>query len=131
MSQRIHSDQAPEFPLPFSQAIKAGDFVYVSGQVGVDPRTRKVVGESIEEQTAQTLSNIETILKAAGLTLDHVIKVNAFISRLEDFPGYNQVYSTIMKQPFPARSSIQCGIGDYLVEIDVVAYAPSVRGESQ
>jgi 2-iminobutanoate/2-iminopropanoate deaminase len=131
MSQWIHSDQAPEFPLPFSQALKAGDFVYVSGQVGVDPRTRTVVGPTIEEQTAQTLSNIETILKAAGLTLEHVIKVNAFLSRMEDFPGYNQVYAQMMKRPFPARSSIQCGIGEYLVEIDVVAYAPSVRGETK
>ncbi|SDD62826.1 reactive intermediate/imine deaminase [Paenibacillus sp. UNCCL117] len=131
MSQWIHSDQAPNFPLPFSQALRAGDFVYVSGQVGVDPETRQVVGSTIETQTLQSLRNIETILAAAGLTLDHVVKVNAYLSRLEDFPGYNKVYESVMKRPFPARTSVQSGIGDYLVEIDVVAYVHTVRGETK
>lgn len=130
MSQQIHTDQAPLFPLPFSQALRAGDFVYVSGQVGVDPQTREIVGDTIEEQTAQCLRNIEIILQAAGLTLDHVIKVNAFVSKPEDFAGYNRIYSEMFKQPYPARSSIQCGIGQYLVEIEVVAFAPSIRGEA-
>lgn len=130
MSQWIHSDEAPNFPLPFSQALRAGDYVYVSGQVGVNPQTRIVVGPTIEEQTAQCLRNIETILKAAGLTMDHVIKVNAILTRLEDFPGYNKVYDEMVKRPFPARTSFQGGIGDYLIEIDVVAYTKSVRGET-
>ncbi|MGI2294526.1 RidA family protein [Paenibacillus sp. GXUN7292] len=128
MSQPIHTELAPQFPLPFSQALRAGDFVYVSGQVGVDPQTRQVAGSTIEEQTAQALRNIETILQAAGLTLDHIVKMNAFLSKYEDFPGYNRTYSEMIKQPFPTRTSIQCGIGDYLVEIDAIAYAPSVRG---
>ena len=131
MSQPIHTNQAPEFPLPFSQALRAGDFVYVSGQVGVDPGTRQVVGSTIGEQTVQCLRNIETILQAAGLTLDHVVKTNAFLSRPEDIPGYNQAYEQTMKRPFPARTTVVSGIGDYLVEIDVVAYAPSFRGEGE
>ncbi|QNK59117.1 RidA family protein [Paenibacillus sp. PAMC21692] len=131
MSQQIHTSDAPEFPLPFSQALRAGDFVYVSGQVGVDPKTRQVVGHTIEEQTEQCLRNIETILKAANLTLDHVVKTNAIVSHLEDFPGYNQTYEKIMNRPFPARTSVQSGIGDYLVEIDVIAYVRSVRGEAE
>ncbi|OCT12199.1 YjgF-like translation initiation inhibitor [Paenibacillus pectinilyticus] len=130
MSQHIHTHLAPEFPLPFSQALRAGDFVYVSGQVGVDPATREVIGETIEEQTMQCLRNIETILAAADLSLDHVVKINAFISRQEDFPGYNKVYESIMKRPFPTRTSIGCSIGSYLVEIDAIAYAGSIRGES-
>lgn len=129
MSQHIHTKLAPEFPLPFSQALRAGDFVYVSGQVGVDPATREVVGETIEEQTVQCLRNIETILAAAGLTLEHIVKINAFVSRQEDFPGYNRAYETVMKRPFPARTSIGCSIGSYLVEIDAIAYAGTPRGE--
>ncbi|MDR6550496.1 RidA family protein [Paenibacillus qinlingensis] len=130
MSQPIHSSAAPQFPLPFSQALRAGDFVYVSGQVGVDPVTREVVGETIEEQTLQCLRNIETILAEADLTLDHIVKINAFLSRQEDFPGYNQAYQSLMKQPFPTRTSIGCSIGSYLVEIDAIAYAVTRRGES-
>lgn len=129
MSQLIHSHQAPQFPLPFSHALRAGDFVYVSGQVGVDPQTRQVVGKTIEEQTEQCLRNIETILQEAGLKLDHVVKVNAYLSRSEDFPGYNQAYEKIMTRPFPTRTSVQSGIGDYLIEIDVIAYARTKRGE--
>lgn len=129
MSQQIHTSSAPEFPLPFSQALRAGDFVYVSGQVGVDPKTREVVGNTIEEQTAQCLRNIETILGAAGLTLDHIVKINAFITNQEDFPAYNKTYESIMKRPFPTRTSIGCSIGSYLVEIDAIAYAPARRGE--
>ncbi|MGQ7885335.1 RidA family protein [Paenibacillus sp. WC2504] len=131
MSQPIHTNLAPEFPLPFSQALRAGDFVYVSGQVGVDPATREVVGETIEEQTVQCLRNIETILEAAGLSLDHIVKINAFLSRQEDFPGYNRAYENVMKKPFPTRTSIGCSIGSYLVEIDAIAYAASRRGESR
>ncbi|BFT74786.1 MULTISPECIES: RidA family protein [Paenibacillus] len=131
MSQPIHTNLAPEFPLPFSQALRAGDFVYVSGQVGVNPATREVVGETIEEQTVQCLRNIETILEAAGLSLDHIVKINAFLSRQEDFPGYNRAYENVMKKPFPTRTSIGCSIGSYLVEIDAIAYAASRRGESR
>ncbi|TVY08045.1 RidA family protein [Paenibacillus cremeus] len=127
MSIQLHTNEAPEFPLPFSQALRAGDFIFVSGQVGVDPQTRKVIGETIEEQTVQCLRNIGTILNEAGLTLDHVVKINAYLLRAEDFPGYNKAYEEIMKRPFPARTSIGCSIGSYLVEIDAVAYAPSVR----
>ncbi|MFK7691811.1 RidA family protein [Paenibacillus sp. HJGM_3] len=130
MSKIIHSKQAPEFPLPFSQGIRAGDFVYVSGQVGVNPQTREVVGNTVEEQTVQTLRNIETILAADGLTLDHVVKVTAFVSHLEDFPAYNRSYETVFKAPFPTRSSIQVGIGSYLVEIEAIAYVHSKRGEA-
>lgn len=130
MSKHIHTNLAPEFPLPFSQALRASDFVYVSGQVGVDPATREVVGETIEEQTVQCLRNIETILEAAGLSLDHIVKINAFLSRQEDFPGYNKAYEIVMKKPFPARTSIGCSIGSYLVEIDAIAYAAARRGES-
>lgn len=129
MSIEIKTSDAPQFPLPFSQALRAGDFVYVSGQVGVDPQTRVVVGDTIEAQTEQSIRNIETILKAAGLTLDHVIKVNTHITHITDSPAYNKTYEKLFSKPYPTRTTVQSGLGDYLIEIDVIAYAPSRRGE--
>ena len=130
MSVEIKTNQAPQFPLPFSQALRAGDFVYVSGQVGVDPQTREVAGPTIEAQTEQCIRNIEAILAEAGLTLDHVVKVNAHLSDIRLTPAYNAVYEKLFNKPYPARTTVQSGIGDYLIEIDVVAYVPSRRGEA-
>jgi 2-iminobutanoate/2-iminopropanoate deaminase len=127
MSKAIQVPQAPQFPLPFSHAVQAGDFIYVSGQVGVDPITRAIAGPTIEEQTRQCLRNVEIILESVGLTLDHVIKSNAFVSRTEDFTGYNKTYSEVFQQPYPARTTAPVDLGAYLVEIDVIAYAPSKR----
>ena len=125
MAKAIHVNEAPQFPLPFSHAVRAGDFVYVSGQVGVDPATRQVVGETIEEQTVQALRNIETILKGCGLSLRHVIKTNAYLLDKSLIPAYNKAYAETMPQPYPARTTTTADIGPYLIEIDVVAYAPS------
>lgn len=129
MSTIIKAAAAPQFPLPFSHAIQAGDFVYVSGQVGVDPATLEVSGNTIEEQTEQCIRNIETILKAAGLTLDHVIKVNAHLSSGDLIPKYNEAYARMFNAPYPTRTTVTSGIGKYLIEIDVIAYAPSRRGQ--
>lgn len=130
MSIEIKTDRAPQFPLPFSQALRAGDFVYVSGQVGVDPQTRTLVGDTVEEQTRQCVRNIEAILEAAGLTLDHVVKVNAHLTRLDNIPAYNTAYAECFRTPYPTRTTVVSGLGDFLVEIDVIAYAPSRRGEA-
>ncbi|MDD9270475.1 RidA family protein [Paenibacillus sp. GCM10023248] len=127
MSIASNVPQAPQFPLPFSHAVIAGDFVYVSGQVGVDPVTLAVAGPTIEDQTRQCLRNIEIILEQVGLTLDHVVKSNAYVSRTEDFPGYNRTYAEIFQQPYPARTTAPVDMGAYLVEIDVIAYAPAKR----
>lgn len=127
MSIAIQSLRAPQFPLPFSHAVVAGDFVYVSGQVGVHLDTLEIAGDTIEEQTKQCLRNVELILQERGLSLDHVVKVNAYIGRVEDIAGYNQAYKEMFKAPYPARTSVPVFLGDYLVEIDVIAYAPSPR----
>lgn len=128
MAKTIQSQEAPQFPLPFSHAVAAGDYVFVSGQVGVDPKTRELVGETIEEQTVQCLRNIETVLKSCGLTLDHVVKTNAYVLKNELIPFFNKAYGELMKQPYPARTTIVTDIAPYLVEIDVIAYKGSVRG---
>jgi 2-iminobutanoate/2-iminopropanoate deaminase len=127
MSQTYKVPQAPQFPLPFSHAVISGDQVYVSGQVGVDPATLKVTGDTIEEQTRQCLRNIEIILQHLGLSLDHVVKVNAFVSRPEDFPGYNRAYAEVFKAPYPARTSAPVNMGAYLIEIDAIANVHTTR----
>lgn len=127
MSKAIHCKEAPQFPLPFSHAVVAGDYVYVSGQVGVNPTTRELVGETVEEQTVQCLRNIEVILKSCGLTLDHVIKTNAFLLDKTLIPAYNKAYGETMSEPYPARTTTTTDIAPYLVEIDVIAYTGSVR----
>lgn len=127
MSKATNVPQAPQFPLPFSHAVRAGDFVYVSGQVGVDPVTREVAGPTIEDQTRQCLRNIEIILEHVGLTLDHVVKSNAYVRKPEDFPGYNRTYAEVFQQPYPARTTAPVDMGAYLVEIDVIAYVPAKR----
>lgn len=128
MSKTIQAAQAPKFPLPFSHAVVAGDFVYVSGQVGVDPATREVVGDTIEAQAEQCLKNIELILRETGLTLDHIVKINAYLLRPSDIPAYNHVYERIINAPYPARTTVQSDIAPYLIEVDAVAYAPAARG---
>jgi len=125
MSKAYNVKEAPQFPLPFSHAVRAGDFVYVSGQVGVDPATRQIAGDTVEEQTVQAIRNVETILKGCGLSLRHVVKVNAYLRDKSLIPAYNKAYAETMPQPYPTRTTITTDIGDYLVEIDVIAYAPS------
>lgn len=129
MSKAIKVEKAPKFDLPFSHAIKSGDFVYVSGQVGVDPETLIVVGEGIKEQTEQCIKNIETILKDQGLTLEHIIKVNVFLADSKYSKEFNETYTNIMQPPYPTRTTVSGGLSNYLIEIDCVAYTKAKRSE--
>lgn len=107
----------------YSQAIRAGDFIFVSGQVARDPATGQVAGETIEEQTARALENIKAILEAAGATMAGVVKVTAHLSDLALFERYNRVYATYFPDPKPARTTVGSHLpGAWLVEIDAIAY---------
>lgn len=106
---------------PYSPVVVSGDTVYTAGQVANDADGNLVEG-GIEEQTRQTLVNLRTCLEAAGCSMDDVVKVNAFLSDLGDFPGYNQVYGEFFDAPYPARSSVGAGLpAGVLVEIEAVA----------
>src|SRR5262245_32957614 len=102
----IAASGAPPAIGPYSQAIRAGDFVFVSGQVAVDVRTGKLA-EGIEAQTRQVLENLRTVLAAAGTSLDRVVKVTIFLGRWEDFPAMNEVYAGYFGTKPPARSVVQ------------------------
>jgi 2-iminobutanoate/2-iminopropanoate deaminase len=108
---------------PYSQGLKVGDFVFVSGQGPLDPETKQITGETIEEQTARVLENIKIILEAGGATMADVVKVTAYLSDLSLFERYNKVYATYFPDPKPTRTTVGSQLLlDILVEIDVMAY---------
>lgn len=108
----------------YSQGLRAGDFIFVSGQGPLDPATGQIVGDSIEEQTARVLENIKAILEAGGASMADVVKVSAHLSDLDLFDRYNKVYSTYFPDPKPARTTVGSTLPreGMLVEIDAIAY---------
>jgi 2-iminobutanoate/2-iminopropanoate deaminase len=106
----------------YSQGIRAGDFVFVSGQGPLDPATGQIVGETIEEQTERTLENVKAILEAGGATLADVVKATVHLSDLSLFPRYNEVYARFFPDPKPARTTVGSALLGIMVEIDVIAY---------
>lgn len=109
----------------YSQAIRAGELVFVAGQGPLDPVTGEVVGSTIEEQTAKTLDNVAAILAAAGLTLADVVKSTVHLSDMALFDGFNGVYAGYFPDPKPARTTVGSQLLGIMVEIDVVAHVPS------
>ncbi|WP_437191189.1 RidA family protein [Planctomicrobium sp. SH527] len=114
---------APRSHLPFSPAVKAGPFVYVSGQASVDD-TGKIVPGTFEEEFRRSIANIERVLAQAGLTLKDVVKVMSYVDSSENLAEYNRLYREVFPEPFPARTTVvNCltGVG-IKYEVDVVAY---------
>lgn len=106
----------------YSPAIRAGDFIFISGQVPRDPATGQIVGTTIEEQTQRVLENIKAILEAGGAGLANVVKVSAHLTNLADFDGFNKVYASYFPDPKPARTTVGSQLLGFLVEIDAMAY---------
>jgi 2-iminobutanoate/2-iminopropanoate deaminase len=106
----------------YSQGLRVGDFIFVSGQGPLDPATGKVVGENIEEQTARTIENIKAILEAGGATLADVVKVSAHLTDLSLFDRYNKVYASYFPDPKPTRTTVGSQLLGIMVEIDAIAY---------
>ena len=123
MKSPIHTNQAPAAIGPYSQAVKVGSLVFVSGQIPVDPATGEFAGPDIETQTHQSLKNLKAILEEAGSGLDKVVKTTVFLQDMKDFAPMNGVYAQYFKEPFPARAAVQVGRlpKDALVEIECVA----------
>jgi 2-iminobutanoate/2-iminopropanoate deaminase len=119
----IKTEDAPVPVGPYSQGVRVGNLFFVSGQGPRDPKTGKMVSGGIREQTRQVLENIKSILKAADLSFDNVVKVNVFLRDVKDFSEMNEVYKTYFKSNPPARTTVQATPpGDFAVEIDVIAY---------
>jgi 2-iminobutanoate/2-iminopropanoate deaminase len=120
---RTEEAPAPFQGAPYSQAIRAGDFVFVSGQLALRPDHAEIVGDSIEEQTEQVLANLRAILEAAGSGLDRLIKTTVYLADLGDFAGMNEVYARHVGEVPPARATIEVSAlpSGAKVEIEAVA----------
>lgn len=123
MKQVIHTDSAPAAIGPYSQAIQIGDFLFVSGQVPIDPSTGAMVEGDIKAQAQQSLNNLKAILNAAGTNMGAVVKTTVFLADMNDFAAMNEVYAQFFQEPFPARSAVQVARlpKDAKVEIEAIA----------
>jgi 2-iminobutanoate/2-iminopropanoate deaminase len=121
---RTEAAPAPFQGAPYSQAIKAGDFVFVSGQLGLKPGDTAISG-TIQEQTEQIFRNLQAILEAAGTSLDRIVKTTVFLVDLADFQGMNEVYAKHVGEERPARSTVEIAAlpSGALVEVEAIALA--------
>jgi 2-iminobutanoate/2-iminopropanoate deaminase len=125
MREIISTKDAPQAIGPYSQAIRANGFVFVSGQVAIDPATQQVIHGDVAAQTDRVLKNLSAILKAAGSGLENVVRSTVFLKDMGDFAAMNEVYARYFTTSPPARSTVQAARlpKDVLVEIDVIALA--------
>jgi 2-iminobutanoate/2-iminopropanoate deaminase len=121
--QVVHSDQAPKAIGPYSQAIRAGEFIFCAGQTPIDPATGNLVEGGIEEQTRRVLQNLSAVLQAAGTSLDRVVKTTVFLLDMNEFARMNAVYAEFFPTNPPARSTVQVARlpKDARVEIELIA----------
>ena len=124
MKEIISTTDAPKAVGPYSQAVKAGGFLFISGQLGIDPETGKLVDGGVTAQTERALKNIEAILKTFGADMSAIVKTTVFLSSIDDFLDMNGVYSKFFDDSPPARAAFQVAnlpLGG-LVEIEAIAY---------
>ena len=105
MNNKIYTDTAPAAIGPYSQAVQAGNILYISGMIPVDPATNTMAGSTIEEQASQIMRNIDAVLKEAGYTVDDVVKTTCFLADMNDFARFNEVYADFFTSK-PARSCV-------------------------
>lgn len=125
MKEIVKTDNAPQAIGPYSQALKVGQFIFVSGQIALDPKTGQLVDGGIVPQTQQVLKNIDGILTAAGSDMSKVVKTTVFLIDLNDFGKMNEAYAQVFNQSPPARATVQVARlpREALVEIDAIALA--------
>ncbi len=124
MKKVLATEKAPAAIGPYSQGVRGGDYVFVSGQLPIDPATGAFAGEDIASQTRQSLTNIKAILESDGLSMDQVVKTTVLLKNINDFAAMNEVYATFFKGECPARAAF--GVAalpkDALVEIEAIVY---------
>jgi 2-iminobutanoate/2-iminopropanoate deaminase len=123
MKQVILTDRGPKPIGSYSQAVRTNGFLFVSGQVALDPKSGELVGADVRQQTERVLDNLKAILEAAGVSLSHVVKTTVFLKDMNDFAAMNEIYARYFTAAPPARSTVQAARlpKDALVEIDVIA----------
>ena len=125
MKEVISTDRGPKAIGPYSQAIRANGFIFISGQVAIDPATGKIVEGDVTRQTARALDNLKAIVEAAGSSLEHAVKVSVFLKDMNDFAAMNKVYVTYFPKNPPARTTVEVARLplDLRLEIDLIALA--------
>ena len=120
----IHTKNAPSAIGAYSQAVKAGGFMYVSGQIPLVPETMEIVSENFDVQVKQVLENLKAIIVDSGSKLSDVVKLNVYLKDLADFQSVNDAMSTVFDEPYPARAAVEVSRlpKDVLVEIDAIVY---------
>jgi 2-iminobutanoate/2-iminopropanoate deaminase len=123
MSETVSTEKAPGAIGPYSQAIKAGNMVFCSGQIPIDPATGEFVSEDVSEQTEQVFKNLRAVLEAAGATLENVVKTTVFLADMNEFAAMNEVYARHFTDHKPARATVQAARlpKDARVEIECIA----------
>jgi 2-iminobutanoate/2-iminopropanoate deaminase len=123
MKDIVLTDRGPKPIGPYSQAVKSNGFVFISGQVALDPKTNEFVGADVRQQTERVLENLKAILEASGVSFNHVVKTTVFLKDMNDFSAMNEVYTRYFTAAPPARSTVQAARlpKDALVEIDLIA----------
>jgi 2-iminobutanoate/2-iminopropanoate deaminase len=123
MKKSIATEKAPAAIGPYSQGIAAGNLIFVSGQLPINPETGEFAGDDIASQTKQSLKNVKAVLEAQEASMGNVIKATVFLKDMNDFGGMNEVYSEFFEAPFPARAAVEVARlpKDALVEIEVIA----------
>src|SRR5699024_4866555 len=121
--QEIYTSKAPEAIGPYSQAVIAGDYLYASGSIGINPESGEVV-EGIEKQTTQVMENLRTILQEGNVDFSKVVKFTIYLQNMDDFAKVNEIYGRYLSKPYTARSTVEVSRlpKDVLVETDVVSY---------
>jgi 2-iminobutanoate/2-iminopropanoate deaminase len=125
----LNSPRAAQLDRPFSEAVRAGDFLFLSGQIGENPDTAALVEGGIEPQSRQTLVNIKRVLESNGASLSDVVKCTVFLADIAEWPAFNTVYREFFRKPFPARSALAAsGLAlNARVELECIAYLPPRR----
>ncbi len=120
----VNTQSAPAAVGPYSQAIKAGDYLFCSGQIPLEPQSGKIVSDDIKTQTEQVLKNLFAILKSEGLGFSNVIKTTVFLTDLSEFAVMNEVYGKYFSQPYPSRSTVQVSAlpRGAKIEIELIAH---------
>ena len=123
MKQAVSSPDAPKAIGPYSQAVRAGQLLFVSGQVPLDPATGQIVSGDIAAQTRRVFDNLGAVLKAGGRSFADVVRTTVFLADMNDFATVNEIYGTYFSEPYPARATVQVARlpKDARVEIDVIA----------
>ena len=124
MNEKIATKNAPQAIGPYSQAIRSGDFLFVSGQIAIDPQTADIIEGDIEAQTEQVLKNIAAIIDAAGMSLKEVVKCTCFLKDMNDFVRFNGVYENYFGEILPARETVEVSRlpKDVRVEVSAICY---------